>query len=45
MVNFYPQAITQSCQRCLAFLSSKDFIRDYYLAGSTALALRSNTYL
>jgi predicted nucleotidyltransferase component of viral defense system len=40
MVNFYPQAITQSCQCCLEFLSSKDFIRDYYLAGGTALALQ-----
>jgi predicted nucleotidyltransferase component of viral defense system len=40
MVNFYPHAITHSCQRCLAFLSPKDFIRDYYLAGGTALALQ-----
>jgi predicted nucleotidyltransferase component of viral defense system len=40
MVNFYPQAIAQACQRCLAFLSPKDFIRNFYLAGGTALALQ-----
>jgi hypothetical protein len=40
MVNFYPQAITQACQRCLAYLRGKDFVKDYYLAGGTALALQ-----
>ena len=40
MVNFYPQAITQSCQHCLIYLRTKDFVRNYYLAGGTALALQ-----
>jgi predicted nucleotidyltransferase component of viral defense system len=40
MVDFSLHAITQSCQRCLTFLSPKDFIRDFYLAGGTALALQ-----
>jgi predicted nucleotidyltransferase component of viral defense system len=40
MVDFYPHAITQSCQRCLDFLSPREFIQNYYLAGGTALALQ-----
>jgi predicted nucleotidyltransferase component of viral defense system len=40
MVDFYPHAITQSCQRCLDFLSPKEFIHNFYLAGGTALALQ-----
>ena len=40
MVDFFADAITLSCQRGLLFLASQDFIKDFYLAGGTALALQ-----
>jgi len=40
MVDFHLDAITPACQRCLIFLNSQEFIRNYYLAGGTALALQ-----
>jgi predicted nucleotidyltransferase component of viral defense system len=40
MVTFYEEAITANCQKSLNFLSQQDFIREFYLAGGTALALQ-----
>jgi len=40
MVDFFSDAITLSCQRGLLFLASQAFIKDFYLAGGTALALQ-----
>jgi len=39
-VKFYETAITSSCREALAFLSQQPFIRNFYLAGGTALALQ-----
>lgn len=40
MVTFYTEAITPQCRRGLDFLRTQGFIRDFYLAGGTALALQ-----
>lgn len=40
MVTLFTNAITPSCQRGLLFLSQQDFIKYFYLAGGTALALQ-----
>jgi hypothetical protein len=40
VVSFYEQATTPACQRGLAFLRHQAFVRDFYLAGGTALALQ-----
>jgi hypothetical protein len=40
MVDFFTDAITPSCQRGIIFLASQAFIKDFYLAGGTALALQ-----
>lgn len=40
MVTFYEEAITANCQKSLNFLRQQDFIREFYLAGGTALALQ-----
>lgn len=40
MVAFYENSITQSCLNALKQLRAHKFIRDFYLAGGTALALQ-----
>ena len=40
MVDIHPQSITESCRQGLEFLGRHDFIKNYYLAGGTALALQ-----
>ncbi len=40
MVTFFSNAITLSCQRTLEFLSRQAFIKDFYLADGTGLALQ-----
>lgn len=40
MVTFYKSATTPACRRALAFLRQQPFVRDFYLAGGTALALQ-----
>lgn len=40
MVTFYADAITPECRKGLDFLRSQEFIKDFYLAGGTALALQ-----
>lgn len=39
-MTYFPNAITPSCTAALQYLSKQAFIRDYYLAGGTALALQ-----
>jgi predicted nucleotidyltransferase component of viral defense system len=40
MVRFYEAATTPACRRALAYLRQQTFVRDFYLAGGTALALQ-----
>jgi hypothetical protein len=40
MVTIFADAITPPCQRVLLFLAQQSFIKDFYLAGGTALALQ-----
>jgi predicted nucleotidyltransferase component of viral defense system len=39
-VKFFETAITPSCRRVLTYLRQQPFIKDFYLAGGTALALQ-----
>lgn len=40
MVSFYESAATPACRQALALLQQQQFIKDFYLAGGTALALQ-----
>jgi predicted nucleotidyltransferase component of viral defense system len=40
MVTFHLEAVTPACQQALDFLREQEFIRHFYLAGGTALALQ-----
>jgi hypothetical protein len=40
MVDFYAQAATPACRQGLDYLGGQAFVRDFYLAGGTALALQ-----
>lgn len=40
MVRFYDSAITPACRAALVFLRQQPFIKGFYLAGGTALALQ-----
>lgn len=40
MVRFYENAVTKSCRNTLKHLRGYDFVKDFYLAGGTALALQ-----
>jgi hypothetical protein len=40
MVAYYEAATTPACRRALDYLRRQPFIRDFYLAGGTALALQ-----
>jgi hypothetical protein len=40
MVAFQLEAVTPACQKALDFLRGQEFIRHFYLAGGTALALQ-----
>lgn len=40
MVKFYENAITKTCLAALKHLNGHEFIKDFYLAGGTALALQ-----
>lgn len=40
MVAFHSEAVTPACQKALDFLRMQEFIRHFYLAGGTALALQ-----
>lgn len=40
MVTFFLQAVTESCLQLMEKLSKYEFIKDFYLAGGTALALQ-----
>ncbi len=40
MVTFHESATTPACRRALTFLRQQPFVRDFYLAGGTALALQ-----
>jgi hypothetical protein len=39
-MKFFSDAITQTCLKSLQYLSQQAFIKDFYLAGGTALALQ-----
>jgi predicted nucleotidyltransferase component of viral defense system len=41
VVNFFEDAVTAGCRQALKFLEQFPFLRDFYLAGGTALALQS----
>ena len=40
MVSFYESAATPACRQALALLQQQQFIKDFYLAGGTALAIQ-----
>jgi hypothetical protein len=40
VVNIYESAATPACRQALAFLRQQPFVKDFYLAGGTALALQ-----
>jgi len=40
MVTLHESTATSACSRALAFLRQQDFVRDFYLAGGTALAFQ-----
>ncbi len=40
MVTFHESAVTPACRQALVFLRKQAFIKDFYLAGGTALALQ-----
>lgn len=40
MVAFHSEAVTPACRQALDFLREQEFIRHFYLAGGTALALQ-----
>jgi hypothetical protein len=40
VVSFYESAATPACRQALALLQQQQFIKDFYLAGGTALALQ-----
>lgn len=40
MVAFHFKAVTPACQKALDFLREQEFVRHFYLAGGTALALQ-----
>lgn len=40
MVSYYDIAITEECRQAITILQDFDFIKDFYLAGGTALALQ-----
>lgn len=40
MVSFFENAITESCRQGITILRNYNFIREFYLAGGTALALQ-----
>jgi predicted nucleotidyltransferase component of viral defense system len=39
-MKIFPDAITQTCSKSLQYLHRQEFIKDFYLAGGTALALQ-----
>ena len=40
MVDFYENAVTESCHHALISLKACEFVKNFYLAGGTALALQ-----
>ncbi len=40
MVKFHENAVTESCLNSLKYLRQYDFVKDFYLAGGTALAIQ-----
>ncbi|MFQ5769354.1 MAG: nucleotidyl transferase AbiEii/AbiGii toxin family protein [bacterium] len=40
MVSFYEKAVTSNCHKALHFLNQKEVMKEFYLAGGTALALQ-----
>jgi len=40
MVDFYENAVTSSCLQAMDFLQQQSFMKEFYLAGGTALALQ-----